>query len=93
MRKVFFWIGVPELQSGKFLLKFGSSGSTAGQFNKPKGIAFDSSGNIFVLDQDNHRIQKFDREGAAQHQWGGKASMKLLSNFIPSLLDINTIFR
>ncbi|MGH9909754.1 MAG: Ig-like domain-containing protein, partial [Nitrososphaerales archaeon] len=34
-----------------------------GQFNAPRGISIDSSGNIFILDSLNHRIQKFDSSG------------------------------
>jgi len=29
-------------------------------FNRPEGIAVDGSGNIYVADTSNHRIQKFD---------------------------------
>jgi len=32
-------------------------------FNEPEGIAVDSSGNVFVADSWNHRIQKFDAYG------------------------------
>ena len=44
---------------GKLLLEFGSFGSADGQFSYPQGIALDSSGNIYVADTDNHRIQVF----------------------------------
>ncbi|MBI4378159.1 MAG: SBBP repeat-containing protein [Nitrospinae bacterium] len=39
--------------------KMGSSGTGDGQFNHPVGIAVDSSGNVYVADEYNHRIQKF----------------------------------
>ncbi|CAF4137758.1 unnamed protein product [Adineta steineri] len=34
-------------------------GSQSSQLNKPVSLGFDRSGNIFVTDQSNHRIQKF----------------------------------
>ncbi|CAF4109738.1 unnamed protein product, partial [Adineta steineri] len=34
-------------------------GSQSNQLNTPHSLSFDRSGNIFVTDQDNHRIQKF----------------------------------
>ena len=42
---------------GTILLEFGSLGSGDGQFDFPRGIAVDSSGNIYVTDTDNHRVQ------------------------------------
>ncbi|CAF1511043.1 unnamed protein product [Adineta steineri] len=34
-------------------------GTRSNQLNKPFSFSFDRSGNMFVTDQDNHRIQKF----------------------------------
>ena len=36
----------------------------------PKGIATDSSGNVYVADMDNNRIQKFDSNGNFITKWG-----------------------
>jgi tripartite motif-containing protein 71 len=41
---------------------------------KPMGISVDSEGNVFVLDSYNHRVQKFDKEGAFVLQWGAPGS-------------------
>jgi tripartite motif-containing protein 71 len=57
--------------SGNLLLSWGSSGTGNGQFRNPKGIAVDSSGNIYVVDSTNLRIQKFDSTGAYVDQWTG----------------------
>jgi hypothetical protein len=35
-------------------------GSQSNQLNSPNTLSFDRSGNMFVTDQDNHRIQKFE---------------------------------
>ena len=46
-----------------YLQSFGGKGDTPGQFNQPHSLAFDSSGNGYVSDSMNHRIQKFTMEG------------------------------
>jgi uncharacterized membrane protein/sugar lactone lactonase YvrE len=67
-------------QSGTFKRKIESGvapGKTApdykfdlpGEMNEPMGITVDSSGNVYVADRDNHRIQKFDNTGKAVAQW------------------------
>lgn len=38
-------------------------GSAAGQFNQPRGIAFDAAGGVYVVDGGNGRIQHFDAAG------------------------------
>jgi tripartite motif-containing protein 71 len=43
----------------------------AGQFRSPWGIAVDGSGDVYVSDTGNQRVQKFDREGNFITQWGG----------------------
>ena len=40
-----------------------SEGSGNGQFNAPAGVAVDAKGNVYMVDSDNYRIQKF---------WGGQ---------------------
>jgi len=35
----------------------------AAQLNSPAGIAFDSAGNLYIVDTDNHRIRKVDTKG------------------------------
>ena len=41
---------------GQFVRSFGSKGSGTGQFSSPHGLAFDSSGHLYVCDYDNKRI-------------------------------------
>jgi hypothetical protein len=49
---------------------FGTVGSGAGQFEAPSGITVDSNGNIYVSEEDNYRIQKFDPTGNFISAWG-----------------------
>jgi streptogramin lyase len=57
-----------------FLGEWGSLGSGDGSFNFPTGIAADSSGNVYVADRLNHRVQKFDSSGAFLAKWGSAGS-------------------
>ena len=44
---------------------FGGDGgpATSAQLNKPRGVAVDSSGNLFIVDRVNNRIRKVDTSG------------------------------
>jgi DNA-binding beta-propeller fold protein YncE len=47
--------------TGTFLAKRGDVGTADGQFNLPHLLAVDASGNVYVTDTGNNRIQKFAR--------------------------------
>jgi hypothetical protein len=50
--------------SGAFQSKFGSTGTGAGQFSVPTGIAIDQSdGSVYVYDQGNRRVAKYSATG------------------------------
>ncbi|MGY6216798.1 6-bladed beta-propeller [Methylolobus aquaticus] len=54
-----------------FQTKWGSSGAADGLFNYPTAVAVDpASGEVFVADQNNNRIQVFDRAGNFLRKWG-----------------------
>src|SRR6267143_1721699 len=72
---IIFMIGFSNHDAyADYLSQFGSVGSGNGQFNNPSGIAFDSSGNIYVTDQTNHRVQKFNSAGTYLSQFGSLGS-------------------
>jgi DNA-binding beta-propeller fold protein YncE len=45
--------------NGTFITKWGSPGTENGQFARPEGINVDPSGNVYVADTNNNRVQKF----------------------------------
>ena len=53
-----------------FIKKWGSSGIGDGQFDQPWGVAVDSSGNVYVADSANNRVQKFSSDGSFITKWG-----------------------
>jgi DNA-binding beta-propeller fold protein YncE len=50
--------------------KAGEPGDLGGEFDEPVGLATDSAGNVYVADQGNERIQKFDSAGGFKRAWG-----------------------
>lgn len=63
---------------GEFILMWGSPGSDKGQFGirlQDEGrLALDQQGNVYVLDDSNFRVQKFDSNGNYLTQWGTKGN-------------------
>ncbi|MEO5616742.1 MAG: SdrD B-like domain-containing protein, partial [Candidatus Eisenbacteria bacterium] len=53
-----------------YLLQWGTAGTGNGQFSDPAGVAVDASGNVYVADTGNNRIQKFSSAGVYVTQWG-----------------------
>jgi len=49
---------------------FGSIGTGDGQFESPTGITVDSNGNLYVAEENNYRIQKFNASGTFVSAWG-----------------------
>lgn len=52
----------------------GAGGSGNGQFNDPQAVEVDAAGNVWVVDSENHRIQKFDPDGDYLLQAGAKGT-------------------
>jgi DNA-binding beta-propeller fold protein YncE len=60
--------------AGKFITKWGSTGSGDAQFNGTLDIATDVFSNVYVADSGNSRIQKFDSAGKFITKWGSTGS-------------------
>jgi DNA-binding beta-propeller fold protein YncE len=53
-----------------FLASFGSEGTGNGQFKRPMGTAVDAAGNVYVVDREGNRVQKFNSKGEYLSQFG-----------------------
>ena len=66
--------GLNEFQICTGRCQAGLVGDGNGQFRSPNGVAVDASGNVYVADTQNHRIQKFNSSGNYLTQWGSQGS-------------------
>ncbi len=57
-----------------FASVFGSEGKGEGQFTYLTSMAFDVSGNVWVVDSGNDRVQKFSSEGSYLSAFGSKGT-------------------
>ncbi len=53
-----------------------SAGNQPGEYNKPVAVALDNEENLYVLDQNNHRIQQFNYRGKFLRQFSQAAMRK-----------------
>jgi RHS repeat-associated protein len=54
--------------------RFGTSGSGNGQLSAPEGVTVDASGNAWVADTGNNRVEEFDSSGAYVRKFGSVGS-------------------
>jgi tripartite motif-containing protein 71 len=73
-------------RDGNFLGRWGSEGTGDGEFLHPHGIAIDSSGNIYVVDEERQDVQKFNSNGTFISKWGSPGSG--VDQFSDNLEDI-----
>ncbi len=66
--------GPYEAQDHIFVREWGSSGADWDGFDQPRGIALGQHGNLYVTDQNNHRVVIFDRLGEYAGEWGSYGS-------------------
>ena len=64
-------ITVFDIGTARQLRNIGRRGQGEGEFNFPSSVAFDSSGNLLVVDQINARVQVLTEEGRYLDQFGG----------------------
>lgn len=64
-------ISGPPVTGLSFIRTIGSRGTERGSFTAPRGICTDLTGNVYVADTGNDRIQKFSSDGTYLQQAGG----------------------
>jgi DNA-binding beta-propeller fold protein YncE len=57
--------------SGKFIRKWGTTGSGDGELSHPAGLAVEKNGNVIVVDSGNNRLQVFSPDGKFVGKCGG----------------------
>ena len=65
--------------NGTYSTQWGTLGVNNGEFHGPRGIAVDNSSDgsnvsIYVTDNENHRVQKFNVQGRWQATFGGRST-------------------
>jgi tripartite motif-containing protein 71 len=60
--------------NGKFIRRFGETGSGPGQLKGPAGIVCEANGNLIVVDSGNDRLQVFSPDGKVLAQCGHSGS-------------------
>ncbi len=72
----------------------GTAGNQPGQFKKPYGVCYDGSGNIWVADADNHRIQSLNPDGTPRSviNPSGSLPLNLVTDIAVSYFDSGTIY-
>ncbi|MDD5030423.1 MAG: SMP-30/gluconolactonase/LRE family protein [Rhodoferax sp.] len=73
---------------GKFLRSIGKLGNAYGEFDKPKGVGFDTFGNIYAVDSGWSNVQIFNDKGQIMLFFGGRGTYPgLMQN--PGVLTID----
>ncbi|MDE1725598.1 MAG: hypothetical protein KGH76_06865, partial [Thaumarchaeota archaeon] len=57
-----------------YLSQIGSNGTGNGELINPHGIRFDSSGDVYIVDTGNNRVEEFDPSGNYILQFGSANS-------------------
>ncbi|MBN2058632.1 MAG: 6-bladed beta-propeller [Candidatus Saganbacteria bacterium] len=68
---------------------WGAYGTGDGQFRAPKSITIDSGNKLYVLDDSNYRVTKFDTSGTYLLKWGSSGTTEGKFNYPISGVAVN----
>ena len=71
---------------GEKIRTFGTAGKGNGQLPDAWGVTVDKDDNIYVVDNSNHRIQKFNSEGEFVAAVGGRGSNQLQFSYLRGIV-------
>ena len=69
---------------------FGKKGKGKSEFNDPKDVAFDSNGDVYVVDNENHRIQVFTENGEFKREFGDQKNQDSKKLYYPTGICIDS---
>ena len=67
---------------GELLSVIGSKGTKAGQFDKPRGLAFNNNKLLYVVDRGNCRVQVFQQDNKLAFSFGKDSGPGQLSGLL-----------
>lgn len=74
---------------GKYIRQFGSKGNGSAEFVCPWGIALDSQGQLWIVDQDNSRVQVMTRDGVFVRKFLGQQGAAVGHVYNPCGIALN----
>ncbi len=79
---------------GEILLVWGKAGAGEGELSRPRGLAVDRQGYIYVADTGNNRVQKFDANGRFIAKWGpgGQSDLQVIGPAAVAVNDKGSVF-
>ncbi len=80
-----------SLASPQFVAQWGTQGAGPGQWGNGFAAAVDDSFHVYIVDETNHRVQKFSSTGAFLLQWGSFGSSSGRFNF-PTHIAVDASF-
>ena len=80
-------VSKPSHATGTFIEAFGSAGNGDGQFSGPQDVAADASGNIYVADSGNDRVQKLGTAAAVVANAGADQTVECAGAVTSVTLD------